>query len=62
MKDIEVGETRIPRLSGWIVSMFLLKKFRRILTVKYTDREWKTVEEKKIKDFELIESVMNRAR
>ena len=60
LKDLEVGETRIPAQSGLKVALILLQIFPRILKIVYSNQEWKTVATT-IKDFRRIGVLVHRS-
>ena len=60
LTELEVGRTPIPAQSGLAVALILLQIFPRILNVKYTNHEWKTVT-KTIKDFGRIGGFVHRS-
>jgi len=59
LTKLEVGKTPIPARSGLTVAHILLHIFPRLLNIKYTNQDWKTVEET-IQDFRRIGGFIHR--
>jgi len=59
LTDLEVGKTPLPAQSGLGVALVLLQIFPRILNLKYTNPEWKTVAET-VKYFRQIATFIHR--